>query len=211
MTHAHGMQTPQEDSPVGDSFAERLDFLCTHDPRGPFSNPQVVRMLEEQGLPSFSDTYMWQLRTGRADNPTKKHMDALADLFGVPKDYWSSSATATVMNSMITRLNGLKDAGATPEQLHRQLKSFTRRMSQGVTPEALVEQLETLARLNEAGVTAATLKRLQDARVTGIAMRAVGLSDEGLTAAAAMIDQVRRLEGLPPEPPTSPDTSTGDT
>ncbi|MGG2460193.1 hypothetical protein ACO0M4_10285 [Streptomyces sp. RGM 3693] len=202
MTDSHDMQTPQ-DEPAEGSFAERLDYLCRNNPRGPLSNPQVVRMLEERGLPSFSTTYMWQLRTGRADNPTKRHMDALATLFGVPQDYWSNRATASVVNSMINRLNEFKESGASPEQLHRQLESFTKRMGQGATPEALVAQLETLAQLHEAGVTATTLKRLQDARVTGIAMRAVGLSDEGLTAAAAMIDQVRRLEGLPPEPTSS--------
>ncbi|MEU5430554.1 hypothetical protein AB0H73_33825 [Streptomyces olivoreticuli] len=199
MTHADGDEAPQDESAKG-GFADRLDFLCTHDPRGPFTNPQVVRMLEDRGLPAPSSTYMWQLRTGRADNPTKKHMDALADLFAVPHDYWSNRGTATTVNGMIARLNELKGSGTDPEQLHRQLRSFTKLMSRGVTPEVLHEQLETLIRLQEAGVTAATLKRLQDARVTEIAMRAVGLSDEGLTAAAAMIDQVRRLEGLPPEP-----------
>ncbi|RLU79932.1 hypothetical protein CTZ27_35875 [Streptomyces griseocarneus] len=205
MAHAHGDEAPP-DEPAGGSFADRLDFLCTHDPRGPFTNPQVVRMLEEQDLPAPSSTYMWQLRTGRADNPTKKHMDALADLFGVPRDYWSNDATAAAIKGMVDRLNGFKSTGATPDQLHRQLQSFTKRMSQGVKPEALVEQLETLARLKEAGVTADTLERLKDARVTNLAMRAVGLSDQGLNAAAAMIDQVRRLEGLPPEPPTPPES-----
>ncbi|MEN8652556.1 hypothetical protein ABCR94_18615 [Streptomyces sp. 21So2-11] len=206
MTHDHGTQTPQEEPDVG-SFAERLDFLCSNDPRGPFTNPTVVKMLEKQGLPSFSNTYMWQLRTGRADNPTKKHMDALAALFGVPEDYWSSRATAQVINRLIARLNGFKGNGATPEQLQRQLVSFTKRMSEGAAPEALVAQLDELARMNQQGVTASTLKRLQDARVTSIAMRAVGLSDQGLSAAAAMIEQVRRLEGLPAEPSDETDTS----
>ncbi|MFF5566603.1 hypothetical protein ACFY7Z_13360 [Streptomyces sp. NPDC012623] len=206
MTHADGTRTPPGEPDEG-SFAERLDFLCSNDPRGPFSNPTVVKMLEEKGLPSFSSTYMWQLRTGRADNPTKKHMDALAALFGVPEDYWSSRATAQVINRLITRLNGFKENGATSEQLHRQLVSFTQRMSEGAAPEALVAQLDELARMNRQGVTASTLKRLQDARVTSIAMRAVGLSDQGLSAAAAMIEQVRRLEGLPAEP--SDETVTG--
>ncbi|MFI1012574.1 hypothetical protein [Streptomyces sp. NPDC020965] len=209
MTHGHGDDIQKDELTQG-SFAERLDYLCKHSPRGPVSNPQVAKMLAAEGLPSLSDTYMWQLRCGRADNPTKKHMDGLADFFAVPKDYWSNRTTATVVNSMITRLNGFKKDGATSEQLHRQLASFTKQMSEGVTPEALIEQLEELARLKSAGVTADTLKRLQDARVTDIAMRAVGLSDEGLTAAAAMIDQVRRLEGLPARP-LSPDRSPGDT
>ncbi|GGW94578.1 XRE family transcriptional regulator [Streptomyces noursei] len=205
VTHAHRTQLPAEGPDEG-SFAERLDFLCKNDPRGPFSNPTVVRMLDAQGLHSFSSTYMWQLRSGRADNPTKNTMDGLADFFGVPKDYWSNRATAQIINRLIARLNGFKANGATPEQLHRQLVSFTRRMSEGAAPEVLIAQLDELARMNEQGVTASTLKRLQDARVTSIAMRAAGLSDQGLSAAAAMIEQVRRLEGLPIEPTDQPDT-----
>ncbi|WP_435057588.1 hypothetical protein [Streptomyces sp. bgisy060] len=197
--------TDPQEALEGDSFAKRLDFLCLNDPRGPFTNPQLVRRLEELGLPAPSSTYLWQLRKGKADNPTKKHMDALADLFGVPRDFWSNDATAAAVTSMINRLNGLKSSGATGEQLHRQLKGFTRKLGQGVAAESLVEQLDTLARLKDAGVTADTLSRLKDARVTNIAMRAVGLSDQGLNAAAAMIEQVRRLEGLPPEPSSTPD------
>ncbi|WP_086822477.1 hypothetical protein [Streptomyces sp. NRRL B-24572] len=199
MTDADSQEPPDEDS-----FAERLDFLCTNDPRGPFTNPQVVRMLGELGMPAPSSTYIWQLRTGRSDNPTKKTMDALADLFGVPRDYWASDTTTAAVNAMIVRLNGLKATGATPEQLHQQLRNFTKRMGQGVNPETMVEQLETLARLSEAGVTAATLERLKDSRVTNIAMRAVGLSDQGLNAAAAIIEQVRQLEGLPAAEPPAP-------
>ncbi|MCX4677691.1 hypothetical protein OG413_20680 [Streptomyces sp. NBC_01433] len=210
VTHAHGTQTPEE-GPAGGSFAEQLDFLCKHDPRGPFTNPQVVRMLEEQGLPAFSATYMWQLRNGRADNPTKKHMEGLADFFAVPRDYWSNQATERSMNAVITRLNNFKENGATPDQLHQQLKKITERMSEGVTSEALIGQLEELARLQKAGVTAATLKRLQNSRVTAIAMRAADLSDEGLSAAAAMIEQVRRLEGLPPEHNASSESSPEET
>ncbi|MFB6529896.1 hypothetical protein [Streptomyces sp. NPDC056399] len=195
----------RQEPPGDDSFAERLNFLCTNDPRGPFSNPEVVRMLEKEGMPAPSGTYIWQLRTGRSDNPTKKTMDALADMFAVPRDYWANDATAAAVNVMINRLNGLKAKGATPDQLHRQLKGFTQRMNQGVDPEKLVAQLEALERFKAAGVTAADVERLKDARVTGIAMRAVGLSPQGLDAAAAMIEHVRRLEGLPPEPSASAD------
>ncbi|MEU8540820.1 hypothetical protein AB0C52_12685 [Streptomyces sp. NPDC048717] len=187
-----------------DSFAGRLDFLCMNDPRGPFSNPEVVRRLEELGVPAPSSTYIWQLRTGRSDNPTMKTMDALADLFGVPRDYWSNDATAAAIKVMVDRLNKLRAAGAEPDKLHQQLRAFTQRMSQGVDPEAMVAQLEALERFKAAGLTAADVARLKDSRVTGIAMRAVGLSPQGLDAAVTMIEQVRRLEGLPvkPTPPS---------
>lgn len=206
MTRDHETQTPDEaqESPARSSFAERLDFLCTHDPRGPLSNPQVVQMLEERGLPSFSGTYMWQLRTGRADNPTLRHMDSLADLFGVPRDYWASAATAKVVDALIVQLNGLKASGATPESLHRQLAKFTQSMGEGAAPEALKAQLDELARMSRHGVSAEALKSLQDARVSKIAMRSVGLSDAGLSTVTSFIENFRLAEGLPADlhPPT---------
>ncbi|MFE3139718.1 hypothetical protein [Streptomyces scopuliridis] len=189
----------QSEPVAPDSFAARLDHLCRNDPRGPFSNEQVSAMLHKANLPKASGTYVWQLRTGRRDNPTKHHMEGFAKLFGVPVEYFLNHDTAGAVNELLRRLNGLKDKGVTAEQLHSQLESLSSLLEKGVTAEQLIAQLEALHRLNEAGVTLDTLNRLQDARVTGIAMRAVGLSERGLSAAAAMLDQVRRLEGLPTE------------
>ncbi|MGC3001428.1 hypothetical protein ACPF8X_24405 [Streptomyces sp. G35A] len=182
------------------SFAERLDHLCRNDPRGPFSNDQVAAMLAEANLPTASGTYIWQLRTGRRDNPTKNHIESFAKLFGVPVMYFFQDTTEQAVNKLLAMLNGLKEKqGVTPIQLHAQLESLSRLLESGVTAEQVIAQLQTLHRLNEAGVTLDTLNRFEDAGVTGIAMRAVGLSEKGLSAAAAMLDQVRRLEGLPTE------------
>lgn len=183
---------------LGGSFADRLDYLCRNDPRGPFSNDQVAAMLAEANLPTASGTYVWQLRSGRRDNPTKHHIEGFARLFGVPVTYFFEDTTAQAVNKLLAMLNDLKaKQGVTPEQLHTQLESLSRLLESGVTAEEVITQLETLNRLNEAGVTLDTLNRFEDAGVTNIAMRAVGLSEQGLIAAAAMLDQVRRLEGLP--------------
>lgn len=182
------------------SFADRLDYLCKNDPRGPFSNDQVAAMLAKANLPTASGTYVWQLRTGRRDNPTKHHIEGFAKLFGVPVTYFFEDTTEQAVNKLLAMLNDLKaKQGVTPEQLHAQLESLTRLLESGVTADQVITQLETLNRLNEAGVTLDTLNRFEDAGVTNIAMRAVGLSEQGLIAAAAMLDQVRRLEGLPTE------------
>jgi transcriptional regulator with XRE-family HTH domain len=157
-------------------------------------------MLLDADLPTASGTYVWQLRTGRRDNPTKNHIEGLAKLFGVPVKYFFEEDTAEVVNTVLGMLNNLKAKGVTPELLHTQLGSLSRLLETGVSPDDIVAQFETLNRLNEAGVTLATLNQFEDAGVTGIALRAVGLSQKGLAAAAAMLDQVRRLEGLPPEP-----------
>lgn len=183
------------------SFADRLDHLCRNDPRGPFSNDQVAAMLQQSDLPTASGTYVWQLRTGRRDNPTKNHIEGFARLFGVPVDYFFEDDTAAVVNTLLGMLNSFKAKGVTSEQLHTQLESLTRLLESGVTADQVVAQLETLNRLNEAGVTLDALNRFEEAGVTGIAMRAVGLSERGLNAAMTMLDQVRRLEGLPTDQP----------
>jgi transcriptional regulator with XRE-family HTH domain len=36
----------------------------------------------------ISSTYVWQLRTGRRDNPTQRHLSALATFFGVSPMYF---------------------------------------------------------------------------------------------------------------------------
>ncbi|BCL31016.1 hypothetical protein ACFFS2_03500 [Streptomyces aurantiacus] len=185
---------------VQGTFAERLDYLCRNDPRGPLGDVRVSEMLREAGLPTASDTYVWQLRTGRRDNPTKNHIEGFARLFGVPVKYFFEDDTVGVVNKLLKMLNALKgDKRFTDEQLHSHLGSLTRLLESGVRAETVLAQLEALARLNEAGVTLDTLKRFEEAGVTSIAMRAVGLSEQGLNAAAAMLDQVRRLEGLPAE------------
>lgn len=51
--------------------------------------------------------------------------------------------------------------------------------------DRITEQLEMLEGMRNAGVR-------------GIAMRALGLSDENLEAVASVLDQVRKLQGLPP-------------
>ena len=45
------------------------------------------------------------------------------------------------------------------------------------------------------------LVTMREATIENVALRAHGLSDKGLAALDAMIDQLRNLENLPPEPP----------
>lgn len=52
------------------------------------------------------------------------------------------------------------------------------------------------------------LEGLRKAGIRGIAMRAVGLSDESLEAVTSVLDQVRKLQGLPPVHEDAEDDST---
>ncbi len=61
------------------------------------------------------------------------------------------------------------------------------------------KRLEELAAWRDAGLTQQDLRSLERAGVTGVAMRAVGLSTKGLEFAKAVLDQLREMEGLAPE------------
>jgi transcriptional regulator with XRE-family HTH domain len=128
------------------TLAERVDHLFrTVRPgsRGEYSFEEVARSLQARGGPTVSATYLWQLRKGLRDNPTKRHLEALADFFGVPPAYFFDDAVAARIDAELDLLVAMRDAA-----------------------------------------------------VRQIALRAVGLSPESLSAIADMIERVRQLEGL---------------
>jgi transcriptional regulator with XRE-family HTH domain len=49
---------------------------------------------EAAGERVISSTYIWQLRTGRRDNPTQRHLSALAAYFGVSPMYFFDETDA---------------------------------------------------------------------------------------------------------------------
>ena len=71
----------------GGRLADRLDdlFRTVHPKdRGPYTPAEVAEAVNEAaGERVISSTYVWQLRTGRRDNPTQRHLSALATFFGV--------------------------------------------------------------------------------------------------------------------------------
>jgi transcriptional regulator with XRE-family HTH domain len=97
-----------------DSLADRLDHLfATVHPagRGPYSNEEVAAAIREQGG-EISGTYIWQLRKGKKDNPTKKHLEALAGFFGVPVVYFFEAAAARQVGAELETLKLLQDVKA---------------------------------------------------------------------------------------------------
>jgi transcriptional regulator with XRE-family HTH domain len=84
------------------SFADRLDrlFRAVH-PKGgrEYSYEEVAGAVRATGV-MISHTYIWQLRKGLRDNPTKRHLEALAQFFGVPASYFFEEDTAAVDNQL---------------------------------------------------------------------------------------------------------------
>ena len=92
-------------------LARRLDhlFRTVHPKdRGPYTHAEVADAVNKAaGDGVISGTYVWQLRTGRRDNPTRKHLSALAAFFGVSPMYFFDDAEAgrdAVQAELITAL-----------------------------------------------------------------------------------------------------------
>jgi transcriptional regulator with XRE-family HTH domain len=95
------------------TLAEKLNHLfATVHPagRGPYSNEEVAAAVQERGGPSISGTYIWLLRKGQRDNPTKKHLEALANFFGVPPAYFFDDEVAAQLAPQLNLLVALRDA-----------------------------------------------------------------------------------------------------
>ncbi|MFI1092388.1 helix-turn-helix domain-containing protein [Streptomyces sp. NPDC020917] len=71
---------------------------------------EVAEAIKAQGGPTISSTYLWQLRKGIRDNPTKRHLEALAAFFGVPPAYFFDDAEAERIDAQLALLSALRDA-----------------------------------------------------------------------------------------------------
>ncbi len=95
------------------SLADKLDrlFRTIHPrQRGEYSYKEVADEIAARGGPTISATYLWELRTGRKDNPTLKHVEALAQFFGVPPAYFLDQDAALRIDEELALLGALRDA-----------------------------------------------------------------------------------------------------
>src|ERR671939_1124438 len=95
------------------TLAEKLERLFkTVRPRdgGEFTFEEVAEGIRRRGGPTISATYVWQLRKGLRDNPTKKHLEALADFFGVSPAYFFDDEAAARIDAELELLAALREA-----------------------------------------------------------------------------------------------------
>ncbi|HEY0001113.1 MAG TPA: helix-turn-helix domain-containing protein [Actinoplanes sp.] len=109
---------PDEEGGVVGAFsiAERLDRLFRQVRPAGQAEPSYMAVAEAirsaQGVP-ISHTYIWQLRTGRRDNPTVQHLTALATYFGVPVAYFLDDEQTRRIDAQLELLQTFRDAGVT--------------------------------------------------------------------------------------------------
>ena len=103
------------ESDSGDrSLAAKLDRLfrtMTKPGGGEWSYEEVAARIRAQTDSSISAPYLWQLRMGRRDNPTLKHLQALAAFFGVPASYFTDDQeTVKRIDAQLRLLAAMRDA-----------------------------------------------------------------------------------------------------
>ena len=94
------------------SLADKLDhlFATVHPAKGEYTHQQVAEAIEAAGGPTISATYLWQLRNGKRDNPTMRHLEALSAFFGVPPTYFFDDDATARIDAELELLASMRDA-----------------------------------------------------------------------------------------------------
>jgi transcriptional regulator with XRE-family HTH domain len=95
------------------SLADKLDqlFRTIHPPdQAEYTYEEVAQALRKLRGPTISATYVWQLRKGLRDNPTKRHLEALSEFFGVPVAYFFDDNEAARIDTELKLVVALRDS-----------------------------------------------------------------------------------------------------
>ena len=87
----------------------RLFEIIRRPDREQYRNEEVASACREATGETFSATYLWQLRNGRRDNPTKRHLEALAQFFQVPPAYFFDDEQSARIAGELELLGALRD------------------------------------------------------------------------------------------------------
>ncbi|RJQ75379.1 XRE family transcriptional regulator [Pseudonocardiaceae bacterium YIM PH 21723] len=106
--------TAEEDQAPGTSLADRINYLFDTIRDGrlmrPYTNGEVAKAIAAKGG-SISENYLWMLRNGTKDNPTYKHLQAIADFFGVPAGYFFDDAVESRLRDQLATLKAATGSG----------------------------------------------------------------------------------------------------
>ncbi|MFD4998687.1 XRE family transcriptional regulator [Streptomyces buecherae] len=153
-----------QDGAVGPhrTLAEKIDHLfAVAALKGrPPSHEEVATAINiAAGERTISATYVWQLRTGKKTNPTKRHLETLAKYFGVSPAYFLDDDDADRIDEQLALLQALKGADVRNLALRANDLSVSSRRSIA----SLVSQLRELEGLADADADADAAQESPDA------------------------------------------------
>lgn len=102
--------TAAEDGPP--SLARKLNrlFATIHPAgRGEYSPEEVAKAISDAGDGSISPAYIYMLRKGQRDNPTKRHLELLAGFFSVSPTYFFDDEAARRIEEELDLLAAFRD------------------------------------------------------------------------------------------------------
>lgn len=114
MTRQKSVRADGDTSESGPSFARKLDrlFQSVRSPDGnEYTYAEVSAGVAERGVATISDTYLCNLRNGTKENPRIRHVEALADFFGVPVTYFLDGEESARLFDRLETLPAAANAG----------------------------------------------------------------------------------------------------
>jgi len=120
---SHPATAGEQGEPPPRTLADKVSWLIerAHPAgRGPYSNAEVIALIEKVTGEQFSHTTIWKLRNGQSANPQMRLIDALARTFGVPPAFFFSDyddTQAGLLREQVELLALVRDAGVTSAQL----------------------------------------------------------------------------------------------
>jgi transcriptional regulator with XRE-family HTH domain len=111
-TEPGGAMSSEAEAPRPTSLSQKLDLLfrtVRSREQDEYTFEEVAEAIRQAGGPTISATYIWQLRKGIRDNPTKKHLEALAVFFGVPPAYFFDDEATRRIDAELALLAALRD------------------------------------------------------------------------------------------------------
>jgi len=124
------------------SLADKLNklFAAAQSSAGrPLSNRAVAAGVTADGV-NISESFIYYLRTGQRDNPTKKHLEGIARFFNVPASYFFDDDIARRIHAELELVTAMRDAD---------VRSIALRSSK-MTPRMRQWLAQTIAGLDEA-------------------------------------------------------------
>ena len=99
-----------DEPPLG-PLALKVDhlFRTVRPAKGEYSFEHVATSIKAAGGPTISAAYLWMLRNGKRDNPTMRHLEALASFFGVLPGYFFDDAVAAKVDEQLGLLASMRD------------------------------------------------------------------------------------------------------
>jgi transcriptional regulator with XRE-family HTH domain len=94
------------------SLAHKLNrlFATIHPAgRGEYSPEEVAKAISDKGEGTISPAYIYMLRKGQRDNPTKRHLELLAEFFGVTPAYFFDDEAAERIDQQLEFLAVFRD------------------------------------------------------------------------------------------------------